>query len=141
MKNINRILISIAAVVIVVGGIFLLSTSVNKNTTATQIQPTATTTPIVEDVIATQAAITVGQNGFSPKTVTAKVGTNVVWTNQSGRTANVSSDNHPTHTKYSSLNLGNFDDGQSVSLIFDKAGTYTYHNHLNAAQTGIIIVE
>ncbi len=141
MKNINRILVSIAAVVVVIGGIFLLSTSTNKNTTATQTQPTTTTTPIVEDVTATQAAITVGQNGFSPKTITVKVGTNVVWANQSGRTANVSSDDHPTHTKYSSLNLGNFDDGQSVSLIFDKVGTYTYHNHLNATQTGTIVVE
>ena len=68
-------------------------------------------------------------------------GTKVTWTNSSGSIANVSSDPHPIHTNYPPLNLGKFDDGGSVSLVFDKPGTYGYHNHLIPSQTGKVIVE
>ncbi len=83
---------------------------------------------------------TVTPGGFDPSEVTIKTGNKVVWTNRSGDFVTVSSDPHPTHTDYPPLNLGRFDDGASVELVFDKAGTYTYHNHLNPAQKGKVVV-
>jgi plastocyanin len=88
-----------------------------------------------------EETVTLGENGFSPKTLTIKKGTTVTWVNESGEMGNVSSAPHPIHTSYPPLNLGNFADGNSVSLTFDEAGTYNYHHHLNPSLTGTVIVQ
>lgn len=93
------------------------------------------------DKNATQAAVTLTATGFNPQIITVKVGTKVAWTNKSGENATVNSAPHPTHTAYPPLNLGTFVDGAIVSLVFDKAGSYGYHNHLDASQKGTVIVE
>lgn len=80
-------------------------------------------------------------NGFEPQMIKIKAGTEIIWTNKSGRSATVNSDPHPIHNAYPPLNLGQFNDGQSVILVFDKTGTYGYHNHLIPDQTGKVIVE
>lgn len=67
--------------------------------------------------------------------------TKVIWTNKSGDFANVSSDPHPTHVNYPPLNLSGFADSQTVELVFNKPGTFKYHNHLEPSKTGTIIVE
>lgn len=85
--------------------------------------------------------IILNSNGFSPSTLTIKAGESIAWVNQSGKTATVDSDTHPTHTAYTPLNLGSFDDGATLSLTFDKAGSYGYHNHYNPSVRGTIIVE
>lgn len=87
------------------------------------------------------ATVTLTQSGFDPQTLTVKVGTKVTWTNKSGATATVNSAVHPIHALFPFLNLGSFDDGSSVEVVFDKTGTYTYHNHLNPSQTGTVVVE
>lgn len=79
--------------------------------------------------------------GFEPNSVTVKVGTKVKWINKTDATANVSSAQHPTHEDYPPLNLGDFEPGKSVSLIFPEAGTYKYHDHLNPSKFGTVIVE
>ncbi|MBI2315297.1 cupredoxin domain-containing protein [Candidatus Daviesbacteria bacterium] len=88
-----------------------------------------------------QIRIILAVDGFSPKDLTIKIGTKVLWTNKSGSAATVDSSPHPSHTDYPQLNLGNFADGETLSLIFDKAGTYKYHNHLNSSQFGTIVVQ
>lgn len=88
-----------------------------------------------------QVTVTVTTSGFQPETVTIKAGEKVVWVNQSGAVSNVSSAKHPTHLIYPPLNLGDFGNGASVSLSFDKPGTYTYHNHLNPTEVGTVVVE
>lgn len=88
-----------------------------------------------------QENVTLTQDDFSPRTLTIKAGTMVVWTNKSGDDATVNSDPHPIHTDYPPLNLGNFADGGTLNLRFDKPGTYGYHNHLNPAEKGTIIVQ
>lgn len=87
------------------------------------------------------AEIMATEDGFSPPTLTIKAGEKVVWINRSGRTITVNSAVHPTHLVYPPLNLGEVADGSSVELVFDKTGTYKYHNHLNPAEFGTIIVE
>jgi plastocyanin len=97
--------------------------------------------PSLTPTVKTQEVINVTKNGFEPKELTVKTGTRVIWINKSGEPATVNSDNHPSHLLFSFLNLGEFNDGSSVQVIFDKSGVYTYHNHLNPNQTGTITVE
>lgn len=85
--------------------------------------------------------VTLTNSGFDPKTITVKAGTRVSWLNASGKPGSVNSDSHPTHQLYPALNLGEFPDGYGVQFVFDKPGTYGYHNHLKPSQTGTVIVE
>lgn len=137
----NKFLIwGIGALVVVVLGFFLLKNNSSKQTvtpsptTQTQASPSAQPETGEKMVNLTKA-------GFEPGTITVKVGTKVTWVNKSGETATVTSAVHPTHLLYPFLNLGTFNDGESLSVTFDKAGTYKYHNHLNPGQTGEVVVE
>jgi plastocyanin len=93
------------------------------------------------ETLVDEAVVTLTSSGFEPKELTIKVGQKVVWKNESGGTASVNSGPHPVHTAYPPLNLGNFDDGETLNLVFDKKGSFSYHNHLNPSQTGKIKVE
>lgn len=88
-----------------------------------------------------QSKATLTSDGFSPSNLTIRAGSSVTWTNKSGKIATVDSGPHPLHTVYSPLNLGSFADGSTLTLTFDKPGTYGYHNHLNPSEGGTIIVE
>lgn len=115
------------------------------NTVVTQLSPTSqpsvSSSPIQTGEKELEAKVTLTKSGFNPQTLKVKVGTKVVWSNVSGATATVNSSPHPAHTDYPPLNLGQFDNGETLSLVFDKAGTYKYHNHLNSSQFGTITVE
>lgn len=100
--------------------------------------PSATASAAVQQG---QNTVTLTSSGFSPATLTIKAGDAVTWVNNNGANATVNSAPHPAHTDYPPLNLGVFADGQSLSLTFNKAGSYKYHNHLNSAQFGTIVVE
>jgi plastocyanin len=88
-----------------------------------------------------KATVILNNTGFSPKTLTVKTGTIVIWINQSGTGGSVNSDNHPTNLLFPSLNLGQFNNGTSVTTMFEKPGKYTYHNEVNPDQRGTVIVE
>lgn len=154
----NKVIIGIVmAVIILGGGILLLSTNNQQQPATAQQQPTTTVATQVTqepsiDPTASQApsdaimkeetnTITITETGFTPQTVTIKAGTKVTWVNKSGGVANVSSALHPTHTIYPKMNLGKFDNGATVSLVFDTAGTYKYHDHLDPSRVGTVIVE
>ena len=85
--------------------------------------------------------VLVGQNGFSPQTLTIKKGETVVWINQSGENVTVNSDPHPTHNLHRFLNKGEFSSGSSVQVTFEETGTLSYHNHLNPSQKGTVVVK
>lgn len=104
-----------------------------------QTQPTVEQTlPTVEQ---SQNTVNLTSTGFSPANLTIESGQTVTWINKSGQTATVNSAPHPAHTAYSPLNLDSFNDGGTLSLTFDKPGTYNYHNHLNSSQRGTITVQ
>lgn len=137
----NKLLISIAAVVVVIlAGVFLLSNKTNNQPVISKPTPQAQTetSPSASPLTAT---VNLTQNGFDPQTLTVKVGTKVTWVNKSGGEAAIDSDPHPVHTSYPPLNLGAVADGSSISLTFDQKGTYNYHNHLNPSERGTVIVE
>jgi len=106
----------------------------------------------------TSALVTYTDAGFSPKTLSVKVGETVRFVNNSTHAMWVASDNHPTHTEYDGTNTmqhcssgaatgGTFDECKGVdpntvySFTFTKAGTFEYHNHMRASDTGSITVK
>lgn len=139
MNNIRLLLVgAVILVVVATAALFFSNKSSNKN--SNQIaNPTPAT--VQEETESTQAAVSITANGFEPSTLTVKMGTNVIWTNNNGKIATINSDIHPTHLLWPFLNLGSFDNGKSVSVVFEKKGTYTYHNHLIPTQTGTVIVK
>lgn len=146
MKN---VVIGIGIVVILAAiGLFLSNKPASNPSQSPAIQTSPFTTessPSAEATSPTQVKesnlVTLTADGFSPKTLTIKAGDKVSWINKSGTAATVDSSSHPTHTDYTPLNLGSFTDGETLSLTFDKAGTYKYHNHFNARQFGSIIAQ
>ena len=135
---------------VLLGGVFLFKkTMTSKQPVATEnvapgLKPEITLAPEVSASTKPETSpveIILGVDNFSSVTVTIKTGSKVVWTNKSGGMATVNSDPHPQHTDYQPLNLGRFSDGGTLELVFDKAGTYKYHNHLDASQAGTVIVE
>lgn len=147
MKNI--MILGVVALVLL-GGVFLFKkTMISKQPVTTEniipsLKLEITVTPEASastKPAASQVEVVLGASGFSPATVTIKAGTKVVWTNKSGGMETVNSDPHPQHTDYPPLNLGRFAAGESLSLVFEKAGTYKYHNHLDASQRGTVVVE
>jgi plastocyanin len=90
--------------------------------------------------------------GFSPATLTIKKGTVVTFLNQSDREMWVATDEHPSHTGYAGTSRSEhcaaggttaFDQcarGNVYSFTFDKAGTWDYHDHVNAQFGGTVVV-
>lgn len=135
----NKIIFGLVAIVIVIGAVILLQgpskTEQSKKPSVTS-QTTASPSASGEN----QVLITITSSGFEPKTLTVKAGTKVIWKNTGDGMSDVSSAVHPTHEVYPPLNLGDIDSGQTASLVFDKTGTYQYHNHLDATQEGVVEV-
>lgn len=135
----------VLVILLVVGGgyFFLKNQSSDKTNKESIVESTQTSPAVAEEEksMTEENTVIVSPAGFMPKAVTVKVGTRVVWTNKSGEMTNVSSAMHPTHLVYPPLNLGDFEDGKSVSLVFAKPGTYKYHNHLNPSRFGTVVVE
>ena len=143
----TKVVLGLVVVLAVVGvGLVFLGKS-GKRPYQPPSQPTAqpvqseSSTPAGSAIIPQTSSITLTTSGFAPQSLTVKAGTKVVWTNNSGATATVNSANHPTHLVYPLLNLGNFGSGETLSLVFDQPGTYKYHNHLDASQTGVVDVQ
>ena len=146
----NKTLVIIIAVLVLIGAVVVVAgklgnkTSQPIETTGQPSTPARSTTKqgtggtVPKETIKN---VTLASSGFDPKAVTVKAGTRVIWLNKSGGGATVNSAVHPTHQVYPPLNLGEFPDGSSVQLVFDKAGTYKYHNHLNPSQTGTVVAE
>lgn len=119
-----------------------------------QMQPTIPTEPTstgaagaatekggVPGSVMGKTSVLYGAGGFAPNTVTVKKGTTVAWTNQSKGGMRVASAVHPTHQL-----LPGFDQLKSVAAggtyeyTFTKVGTWKYHNHVQPADTGTVVV-
>lgn len=138
------VLIYVVIAVVVYGLIYYFVLGKKAGTTYNPVIATPSTNNFQTaspSVIKSEQTITLTANGFSPQNITIKTGEKVTWINKSGSDATVDSSPHPSHTDYSPLNLGVFPDGGSLSLTFDKAGTYKYHNHLDPSQFSTIVVQ
>jgi len=145
----KNVLIALVVVILVIGGVVLVKKNSNQAPANTNVNTPSTApsamkqSPSGEPEVSSQKEDTVSltSNGFEPQTITVKAGDKVVWTNKSGEVATVNSNPHPAHTDYPPLNLGSFQDGGKLELVFGKKGTYKYHNHLNASEQGVVVVE
>lgn len=88
-----------------------------------------------------KTAVSYGTGGFVPNTVTVKIGTTVVWTNQSQSGMWVASAVHPTHQLLPGFDqLKSVTNGGTYEYTFVKVGAWKYHNHVQAADTGTVVV-
>lgn len=94
--------------------------------------------------------VTYTDSGFSPTPLEIKIGSTVVFKNNSSEPMWVASAMHPTHTIYPTKGgcIGStFDECQGIapggswSFKFDILGSWNYHNHMNAKRFGIIVVK
>lgn len=133
----NKYLIVGAGVLSAAVLVFILTMAPAPSGTKTEVQPSAQPTTQQTN----EKTVNATKKGFEPEILKVTVGTKVTFINKSDTTADVSSAIHPTHALFPLLNLGTFNDGGSLSVKFDKQGTYKYHNHLNPSQTGEVVVE
>lgn len=133
----------IVVVILVIGGGALIMSRGNsyqmnmpsQNTpgqTGTQAQTEANPTNAAPATA--QNAVTIQNFAFSPATITVKAGDKVTWTNQD-------SVGHSATADDQSFDTGILDQGQSGSVTFSKAGTYTYHCSAHPNMKGTIIVQ
>jgi len=144
----NTLVAAVAVILLVLVGWYVVK---SKSTTPPEtVQPNQTPTPSasVSPSSASEGAmmkeetmVKITSVGFSPQTITIKVGDKVAWTNGDSANHTVNSAPHPIHTAYPPLNLGTINPGEKKSLTFPKAGTYKYHDHLNPSLTGSVTVQ
>jgi plastocyanin len=92
------------------------------------------------------AAVVIKNFAFTPQTITVKAGTTVTWTNQDSVQHTVTSaDSIKVGAKVTSMfDSGLFNQGQTFSFTFTKAGTYFYVCTIHASQPamhGEVIVQ
>jgi plastocyanin len=127
----KRLIVGIAAAVVVTAGsVWLLLAS-----------PRSTTNSDDTAIAVTSGTITYTDDGFSPAKLKIKAGSTLLVTNQSSSSLEFSSGNHPDHMADPELNMPEIKPGQDETLKLTRAGTWMYHNHLSASDTGTLIVE
>lgn len=126
----TNVILVLIIICLLVGGGFLILRALNSHK-VTQIVPASQP----------DAIVVLSSTGFTPKTVTIHPGARVQWVNNSGMAATVNSNPHPSNSDYRPLNLGEFQNGQTVQLVFPQKGTYGYHNYYNPSETGTIVVQ
>lgn len=136
----NKIIIAAIALAVIATGTYFLRKNRLMPTIETGVQ-----TPAAEENL-----ITYSDAGFSPNVLKVRLGTMVIFKNSSQKSMWPASAMHPTHKAYPTTGgcLGSTFDackgilpGDSWSFIFDIAGSWKYHNHLNPGQFGTIAVE
>lgn len=78
-------------------------------------------------------------SGFSPASMTVKLGAKVKFVNQSSGGMWVASAMHPTHQIYPEFDQKST--GTEYEFEFTKAGSWNYHDHMNPSRYGKVIVE
>ena len=85
--------------------------------------------------------VAVTPNGFVPATITIPSGETVTWVNESGDDTWPASDVHPTHERYPGFDARRaVRSEESWSFTFERAGRWTYHDHLLPETKGVVVV-
>jgi len=141
----NLIILTVAAIVLI-GGVILFAGSQGSSpvpstipTEAVQEQPSPTEVLQKEEGAPPKAGVEklnveIKNFAFGPKTLTVKKGTTIIWTNQD-------SVGHTATSDDGSFDTGLLAKGESESVTFDKAGTFTYHCTPHPYMKATIIVE
>src|SRR3989344_4327240 len=141
--SILPILIIILSVVVV--GYFILGKD-NSQNLLTQIKQIVTKEEAggkTESQPMDSAQVSILKEGFTTQTIKIAKNQQVTWVNQDEGPHQIASDPHPTHDGLAGLDSEEpLAKGDSFSFIFEEAGTYTYHDHLNPSTIkGTVIVK
>ncbi len=138
MKNSRYILLIGIAILVIFVGYFIFS----KETNAPES---------ISDTIIEGNVVEISVDGFSPNEIEIAVGETVSFVNIDSRSHWPASVVHPTHKEYPDNANGcrgtPFDSCQSLkqgdvfSFVFNHKGEWEYHDHLNLALRGKIIVK
>jgi plastocyanin len=101
---------------------------------ATTSPPGAETTAVTSQGGGTGTQVIMTNRSYDPQTVTVNVGDTVTWVNQDAPQHDVVADNGEFQSQL-------FDQGQSFSFTFTKAGTYPYHCSIHPGMNGTVIVQ
>ena len=81
-------------------------------------------------------------NGFAPSKIEVSTGTMVEFANESNIEMWVASDVHPSHEKLPTFDqFRSFKKGGLYRYVFDKAGTWEYHDHISPSLVGVVTVK
>jgi plastocyanin len=125
------------------------TTPTNTNTSAT----TPTTPTSAPTSAPMSATVTYNGSSFSPASVTIAQGGTITWTSTAGNIW-IASNPHPIHNGYDGTTmqqhcapgytgaapLDECASATSWSFVFNKVGTWGYHDHLNASVKGSVTV-
>ena len=161
----KNIIVVVAIVALLVGGYFLYQAT-NKApeiiSNSQRTNQTFNTAPVNETRNETQVTaskiyeVTYTDTGYSPSSLTIKLGDTVTFKNESSHQMWTASGMHPVHAGYSGTSLQehcpdtantsfdeckNDDIGTSWSFTFTKVGTFGYHDHVKSNHFGKIVVE
>lgn len=160
MSTKTALTILIIAAIIVIGFIVLRG-PVEAPTVPVGEEPESAETPAPGEAggqteMTQENVVVYTDTGYVPGTLNIKAGETVTWRNQSSRDMWTASAIHPTHKVYPGSDiqlcgtagaLSIFDACQGIaaggewSFTFGERGTWRYHNHLQAPQTGTIVVD
>src|SRR3989344_5981878 len=109
---------------------------------------------VSEESVVEEVTIEMTSSGFSPSDVTVKAGGTVIFVNNDINGQWPASAIHPPHTVYPGSSkdkcgtaeqvktfdaCGEVASGESYSFKFTEVGSWKYHDHLNAGDTGTIM--
>lgn len=136
-KLITIVVVTIAVAVIATIAIILLTPKTNPGPSDAANSTTQNTS---NEAFAGVALITFTDEGFSPTTLTVKKGTVVTVDNKSTKPVQFSSDDHPTHTHNTEMNMKELAQGESGTFTAETVGTHGFHDHIDDSKTGTITV-
>lgn len=141
----KNLIITVVIVVVLVGGAAYFISNKSSKTATENAQPAQqqnTAAPSTQTQAAPSAnSVEYISGGFNPSSITIKAGETVTWTNKDTGDVWVASNPHPIHTDYPGFDAKkNIPSGGTYSFTFTKVGTWGYHNHLNPAQGGMVVV-
>ncbi|MEX2028142.1 MAG: hypothetical protein WD988_01415 [Candidatus Curtissbacteria bacterium] len=98
-------------------------------------------TGLCDQVVGEATTISMNDEGFSPSEISIKVCTKVTFKNEGSEARWPASNLHPTHGIYPEFDpLKGIAPGGLWSFVFDRAGAWRFHDHLNPQLVGTINV-
>lgn len=134
----KKLIMILIALVLIGGGVYWFFIRSDSSTDEAEKKDTKNLT--TSDVIKA-TLITFTDEGFVPSEYLAGVNATLTVQNDTKSDLDFASDDHPTHTKNSELNVGVVKAGESKTVTLTKTGKWGFHNHLDSTQVGKITVE
>lgn len=140
MKSWKLVTLVLAGAVVLGGCSLIPGQGPAANTTAPEATSQATGGNPLENMT---NAVTVSykDGAFLPSPVKVKAGQAVKFVNNGSSPLWIASNPHPTHTDYPGFDSSRgINPGENYIFVFNKVGTWGYHNHLAPGQKGTVEV-